>query len=106
MNGSSSGDHPILITEAAPSHEDEHARRRRKYSTMMAIRLACVIAAALTYQIWWLALGFLALSIPLPWMAVLIANDAPPAKREDVNRFRRGSRAVEGRDHQVIDSAD
>ncbi|APU19684.1 putative DUF3099 family protein [Actinoalloteichus sp. GBA129-24] len=106
VSASDQDDGPILITEAAPSHEAEHARRRRKYSIMMSVRLACVIAAALTYQIWWLALGFLLLSIPLPWMAVLIANDAPPRKREDVNRFRRTAREVEGTSHPVIDSAD
>ncbi|MBB5920450.1 hypothetical protein FHR81_001480 [Actinoalloteichus hoggarensis] len=106
MSGSDQDDGPILITEAAPSHEVEHARRRRKYSIMMSVRLGCVIAAALSYQIWWLALGFLLLSIPLPWMAVLVANDAPPRKREDVNRFRREARAVERTSHPVIDSAE
>ncbi|HEU5111264.1 MAG TPA: DUF3099 domain-containing protein, partial [Micromonosporaceae bacterium] len=103
MNESHRDDTPVLITAAAPSHDDEHAARKRKYMTMMALRLPCLILAAVFYETsWGLALAFLLLSIPLPWMAVLIANDRPPRKAEEVNRFQRGGRAIEGGNHQVI----
>jgi hypothetical protein len=96
-------DTPVLITEAAPSYEDEYAARKRKYLTMMALRVPCLILAGIFHDTWWLGLGFVALSIPLPWVAVLIANDRPPRKAEDVNRYQREPTAIEGEHHPVID---
>ena len=107
MSSSQHGDDtPVLITEAQPSYDDQQAARRRKYAIMMSLRIPCLVAAAACYQIWWLALIILALSIPLPWMAVLIANDRPPRKREQVNRYRPSARALEAREHHVIEGSD
>jgi hypothetical protein len=97
------GSDPVLITGAAPSHDDDLANRKRKYTIMMACRIPCLILAGVTYHIWWLALGFVLISVPLPWVAVLIANDRPPRKAEQVNRFRREAKAIESREHRVID---
>ncbi|WP_121003667.1 DUF3099 domain-containing protein [Saccharothrix australiensis] len=94
---------PVLITEAAPSYEDQHAARKRKYAIMMGARIPCLVLAMVFYQTWWLALAFLVLSVPLPWMAVLIANDRPPRKAEQANRFVKERRALEARGHQVIE---
>ncbi|MFD7656674.1 DUF3099 domain-containing protein [Actinosynnema sp. NPDC059797] len=94
---------PVLITAAAPSYEEQHAARKRKYAIMMGARIPCLVLAMVFYQTWWLALAFLVLSVPLPWMAVLIANDRPPRKAEKPHRFVREHRAVEARSHQVID---
>lgn len=97
---------PVLITEAAPSYDDEHAARKRKYMIMMGLRFPCLILAGVFYHTWWLALLFVVLSIPLPWVAVLVANDRPPRKSEEVNRYRgagEGVTAIESRSHQVID---
>ena len=80
MSSPDRNDTPVLITEAAPSYEEQHAARRRKYAIMMSLRFPCLILAALFAQTWWLALFFIVLSVPLPWMAVLIANDRPPRK--------------------------
>jgi hypothetical protein len=96
-------DTPVLITEAAPSYDEEYAARKRKYLIMMLLRLPCLVLAGIFHQTWWLALGFVLLSIPLPWIAVLIANDRPPRKVEQVNRYERTPTAIEGRDHPVID---
>jgi uncharacterized membrane protein len=96
-------DTPVLITEAAPSYDEEYSARKRKYLIMMALRLPCLILAGIFHDTWWLALGFVALSIPLPWIAVLVANDRPPRKSEEVNRYERTPRAVEGDSHPVID---
>lgn len=106
MKGTERDDTPVLITAAEVSYDDQHAARKRKYLTMMAMRLPCLILALIFYQTWWLALGFVVLSIPLPWIAVLIANDRPPLKAEQVNRFEHTPRAIEATDHQVIDSDD
>lgn len=98
-------DAPVLITAAEPSYAEQYAGRRRKYAILMSARIPCLVAAALAYQIWWLALAFLVLSVPLPWMAVLIANDRSPRKAEEVNRYHRDPRIreLESRDHTVID---
>lgn len=56
----------------------------------MSARIPCLLLAGVFYQTWWLALIFVALSVPLPWMAVLIANDRAPRKAEHVNRLGRG----------------
>ena len=109
-----SGDTPILITDAASSYQDELATRRRRYSIMMALRVPCLVLAALFYQTPWLAASLIILSIPLPWIAVIIANDRLPLKR---STFRRYQHEVEGRQlasppdrgesrndgHQIID---
>lgn len=96
---------PVLITEAQQSHDDQLAARKKKYMLMMSLRIPCLVAAAACYQIPWLALGLLVLSVPLPWMAVLIANDRPPRKAEKVNRFRRQRDvpAIESKQHPVIE---
>ena len=99
------GEAPVLITAAEPSYSEQYATRRRKYAVLMSARIPCLVLAGVFYQVWWLALFFLLLSVPLPWMAVLIANDRAPRKVERVNRFRsdlRG-RELESRDHPVID---
>src|ERR1700720_964877 len=75
---------PVLITTAAPSYEEEHRTRVRKYMTLMAFRVPALILAALAYGAWHnglISLLIVAASVPLPWMAVLIANDRPPRGR-------------------------
>lgn len=106
MNSSQRGDDtPVLITEAEPSYDDQQAARRRKYAIMMSLRIPCLVLAVWVMPLWWLSLIILAVSIPLPWMAVLVANDRPPRRTEEVNRYRHESesRAVEGPGHHVID---
>lgn len=94
---------PVLITDAAMSYEEELAVRKRRYKIMMGMRIPLMILAAVFYTIPWLAVTLLVLSIPLPWMAVLIANDRLPRKREDANRHQAERTQVEGREHRVID---
>ena len=81
---------PVLITRAAPSYEVQHRERVRKYLTLMFWRIPALILAAVAYGIWHnglISLGILVLSIPLPWMAVLIANDRPPRRAEEPRRY-------------------
>ncbi|WP_328607957.1 DUF3099 domain-containing protein [Amycolatopsis sp. NBC_00345] len=94
---------PVLITEAAPSYDDQLASRKRKYIIMMLCRIPCLVLAGLTYHTWWLAITFLVISVPLPWIAVLIANDRPARKSEDANRYQREAKQIEHREHPVID---
>lgn len=81
---------PVLITRAAPAYEVQHRQRVRKYLTLMAFRIPALILAAVAYNIWengLISLAIIAVSIPLPWIAVLIANDRPPRKREEPRRY-------------------
>ncbi|MDT5257806.1 MAG: hypothetical protein QOD10_2886 [Mycobacterium sp.] len=81
---------PVLITTAAPSYEAEHRARVRKYLTLMAFRVPALILAALAYGAWHnglISLAIVAVSVPLPWMAVLIANDRPPRRSDEPRRF-------------------
>ncbi len=81
---------PVLITAAAPSYEEQHRARVRKYLTLMSFRVPALILAALAYGAWHnglISLAIVAASIPLPWMAVLIANDRPPRTADELRRF-------------------
>ena len=95
---------PVLITDAAVSYEEELATRKRRYKVMMGMRIPCMVAAAACYQIPWLAVTLLVISIPLPWMAVLIANDRLPRKAEKPNRYQADTQAIEAKDHPVIEN--
>jgi hypothetical protein len=81
---------PVLITAAEPSYEEQHRARVRKYLTLMSFRVPALILAAVAYGAWHnglISLAIIALSLPLPWMAVLIANDRPPRRSDEPRRF-------------------
>lgn len=93
----------FLITDAAESYEAQHRARVRKYLTLMAFRVPALVIAGIVYSATGnglLALGIVALSIPLPWVAVLVANDRPPRKRGAVPHY------LHGADHSVIGPAE
>lgn len=94
---------PVLITDAELSYEEALAVRKHRYKVMMGMRIPLMVLAAICYQIPWLAVSLLVLSIPLPWIAVLVANDRLPSKVEDANRYQAGRRQLERREHPVID---
>ena len=86
---------PVLITRAAPSYEVQHRERVRKYLTLMFWRIPALILAAVAYGIWengLISLAILVASIPLPWIAVLIANDRPPRRAEEPRRYESARR--------------
>ena len=92
----------FLITGAQQSLDDQHRARVRKYLTLMAFRVPALVIAGIVYSATGnglLALAIVAASIPIPWVAVLIANDRPPRKRGEVPRYQYGV------DHSVIGPA-
>jgi hypothetical protein len=101
--------HPALITEAAPSLDDQRRRRVRRYMLLMSVRIPALIIAAWVYSAFHSPLGALAViavSIPLPWMAVLIANDRPPRRSDEPSRYpyaRRAQPALPEPTSHVID---
>src|SRR3954447_12308065 len=94
---------PVLITDAQLSYEDELKARKNRYKIMMGMRIPLMVLAALFYQIPWLAVGLLVLSNPPPLVGGLIANDRLPLKKKVVNRYRADRKAVEAKEHPVID---
>lgn len=72
---------PTLITAAEPSYQDQLSARQKRYIITMASRVPLLILATVFYHHLWIAIPLLLISIPLPWMAVLVANDRPPRQR-------------------------
>lgn len=85
---------PPAITDAEPAYADQHRARVRKYLLLMSLRIPALFIAWAVYAATGAALVgavVIAVSAPLSWMAVLIANDRPPRPRR--TRRRRGVRA-------------
>ncbi len=100
--------HPALITEAAPSLDQQHRARVKRYSILMGFRIPCLVLAAAAYGLWsnaLISLAIIGVSIPLPWIAVLVANDRPPRSKDEPSRWdeRRAAKALESRPHRSID---
>lgn len=94
----------MLITEAQTSRLDEHAARKKRYAITMLVRGICLVLAAIFYQVVWLMLIFAVLGTVLPWIAVIMANDRPPIKRQQVNRYdARPDRVLESRPARIIE---
>lgn len=68
---------PVSITVAEPSYDEQLSARRKRYVITMSTRVPLLIVATLLYQHLWFAIPLLLISIPLPWIAVLLANDRP-----------------------------
>ncbi len=79
---------PVLITQAEPSLVEQHAARKKRYVLTMAVRGISLVLAAVFYQTVWLMIIFAVLGTVLPWIAVVMANDRPPKKKIDPNRYR------------------
>ncbi len=94
---------PVLITDAELSYEEALKVRKHRYKIMMGMRIPLMVLAAIFYQVPWLAVSLLILSIPLPWIAVLIANDRLPRKVESDSRFRPDRTAIEPKQHPIIE---
>lgn len=110
MNRRQDDDGPILITQAQVSYDEEFAARKKRYSLIMACRIPCLLLAGvfgIGFQWPWVAVAFIVLSVPLPWVAVLIANDRPPKKAEKANRYRKNHRELDNvPDAQIIEAAE
>ena len=95
---------PVLITEAQVSRVDQHAARKKRYAITMLVRTVCLLFAAVFYQVVWLMIILAVLGTILPWFAVIMANDRPPKKQQQVNRYVAGpDRQLESRPHRVIE---
>jgi len=74
---------PVLITDARPSPERQVRSREIRYLAMMGVRVLCLVVAGVLVSsrvplLWlWVPLCLVGMVV-LPWLAVLLANDAPP----------------------------
>lgn len=69
--------HVELITDAQRSPVEDWHRRRREYAVLQGSRIPFLLLAALAYMLLHnlvLAAIFTVISVPLPWIAVVIAN--------------------------------
>jgi hypothetical protein len=72
------------ITSLPPSPEEERRARMIKYTIMMGIRVACIVAL-LFVQGWWI-LVFAAGAVFLPYFAVVVANVTTNRPQPQVER--------------------
>ncbi|KAF0847625.1 DUF3099 domain-containing protein [Nocardia caishijiensis] len=103
-----SREHPVLITEAATSLDEQHRARVRRYMLIMGFRIPCLILAAVAYSVFenpLISILIIAASVPLPWVAVLIANDRPPRTKDEPSRWdgRREEIALEARSRKALE---
>ena len=97
---------PSVITDARGSSSGELSRRVRLYSIAMAFRMACFLS--MVFVEGWLRWTLLAFAVFLPYVAVVLANQAnqrttrsevEPGAAEDLPRLTAG-------DHPEIISGD
>ena len=75
----------------------------------MSFRIPALIIAAIAYSAFGSALAailIIAVSVPLPWIAVLIANDRPPRSKDEASFYSpevRKARALES-EHHIIEN--
>lgn len=66
-----------LITDATRSPELNRRSREKQYLFLQGIRVPLIVlclVAAFAWHNWWLACAIFAVSVPLPWISVMIAN--------------------------------
>lgn len=85
---------PVLITGARESYQDELSARKKRYFLLMSIRIPALLLAAGSLALWnnpWIAFAIVVGSIPIPWIAVIGANDRPPLSKSEIRRYAPGS---------------
>lgn len=88
---------PVLITGARESYQDELAARKKRYFILMSVRIPALLLAAGALTLWnnpWVALAIVIGSIPVPWIAVIMANDRPPLPKGQARRYTAGALPV------------
>lgn len=77
---------PVLVTDAKPASSVERDERQRRYLVSMGIRtVAFVLAIVLFHGV--AQILAIAVSMIMPWMAVLIANAGPRRRVEQPSFF-------------------
>lgn len=85
---------PVLITGARQSYRDELSARKRRYFLLMSVRIPALLLAAGAHVLWhnpWITVAIVIGSIPIPWIAVIGANDRPPLPKGQARTYSAGS---------------
>ncbi|MGN6781360.1 MAG: DUF3099 domain-containing protein [Marmoricola sp.] len=69
----------LRITTAAESPSVDREHRQRRYVLSMTIRTLCFVGAVFARSIPWLCIVLIAASFFLPYIAVVMANQANPS---------------------------
>jgi hypothetical protein len=78
--------HPISITTASVSLEQQHRVRVRKYVIVASFRFLAFLLSAVVYGLSgnpWVAVAIIGVSLPLPWLVALIVDDLPPWEKDE-----------------------
>ena len=84
---------PVLITGARQSYHDELSARKRRYFLLMSVRIPALLVAAGAHVLWhnpWITVAIVIGSIPIPWIAVIGANDRPPLPKGQARTYSAG----------------
>lgn len=82
---------PISIITSKPISKAELIHKKTKlYSWVMILRIPPIIAALILYYLTdnrIIALWLIIISVPLPWIAVLFANENSPKKTKEIGPY-------------------
>lgn len=97
-----------VITAAEPAYDEQLRARQKRYFITMSMRIPLLL---LSIGLWalgvpvWVVLIVAAASIPLPWMAVLMANDRAPRTARPVPKpVVNDQRALPPARREIVDS--
>ena len=68
---------PVLITDAKRTPSADRRIRAKRYAWLQGIRIPLLVLAICCYFFWdqeLVAAGLILVSVPLPWLAVVVAN--------------------------------
>lgn len=72
----------MRVTSAGLSHTDDMRLRQRRYLMTQGVRVVCVLLAVLLPVAPHWKIGFIVLSVALPWFGVVAANAGPTVERK------------------------
>lgn len=67
--------------------------RKRRYFLLMSVRIPALFLAAGAHVLWhnpWITVAIVIGSIPIPWIAVIGANDRPPLPKGQTRSYSAG----------------
>lgn len=111
------GHRAALVTDAKRSAQENLRHRERAYAWLQGLRIPFLLAAGATYvwlENWWLSSLLFVISVPLPWIAVVVANGvgeprdsrAPKVYKPAVARFEIEQRSTTALPQSPSDSRD
>ena len=95
-----------LITDATRTHEQNLQSREKQYLFWQGLRLPLIalsIGSAIMGH-WWIAAGIFAVSLPLPWVSVMIANGQGEVREKRERNVYKPALAREQARHAALEA--